>query len=190
MRRRHRPSTPARSERSGCSRQTCAFRAHYRTFASVTPFVFPLTAVAWPRDPEHALHAPHPRRLSVVSLAALLFGFGLLAGGAPARAQGPQIEDVEDSLLHDPSFKVRVEAALVLGKLREQRSVPVLIAAARDPHPAVRASSVRSLGLIGAPAARDTVTAALRDPVPTVRHMARDALRGLGGIDESTPHEL
>jgi len=135
------------------------------------------------------LHAPHPRRLPVAKLAALLLGFGLLAGGAPAIAQPAQIEDVEDSLLHDPSFKVRVEAALVLGKLRPQRSVPALIVAAKDPHPAVRASAVRALGLIGAPAARDTVVAALHDPVPTVRHLAREALRGLGGADESTPHE-
>jgi len=151
--------------------------------------VFRLTAVARPSDPEHALHAPHPRRLPVVKLAALLFGFGLLAGGGRAFAQAPQIEDVEDSLLHDPSYKVRVEAALILGKLREQRSVPALIAAAGDQHPAVRASAVRSLGLIGAPAGRDTVVAALHDSVPTVRHMAREALRGLGGADESTPRE-
>ena len=53
----------------------------------------------------------------------------------------------------------------------------------------MRASSVRALGLIGAPAGRDTVVAALHDPVPTVRHMARDALRGLGGIDDSTPRQ-
>ena len=78
---------------------------------------------------------------------------------------------------------------MILGKLRQQRSVPALIAAARDSHPAVRASSVRSLGLIGAPAGRDAVVAALHDPVPTVRHMARDALRGLGGIDDSTPRQ-
>ena len=135
------------------------------------------------------MHAPHPRRLPVAKLAALLLGFSLLSGGAPVFAQTAQIEDVEDSLLHDPSFKVRVEAALVLGKLREQRSVPALIGAAKDPHPAVRASAVRALGLIGAPAARDTVMAALRDPVPTVRHLAREALRGLGGVDESTPRE-
>ena len=51
----------------------------------------------------------------------------------------------------------------------------------------MRAASVRALGLTGAPGARDAVVAALHDPTPAVRHMARDALRGLGGIDESTP---
>jgi len=163
------------------------FRTQYRTFCFPEPRVFPLTAIGRPGDPGHALPAPNPRRPPVLLLVALLCGFAFLAP-ADAAAQG-QIGDVEDSLLHDPSFKVRVEAALVLGKLREQRSVPALIAAARDPNPAVRASAVRALGLIGAPAARDTVAAALRDPVPTVRHMARDALRGFGGGDDTAPRD-
>ena len=56
----------------------------------------------------------------------------------PARAQAPQVQDVEDSLIHDPSYKVRVDAALVLGKLRQNHSIPALIVATKDPHPAVR----------------------------------------------------
>ena len=107
--------------------------------------------------------------------------------GAPARAQAPRIDDVEESLVHDPSYKVRVDAALILGKLHQERSLPALIAGARDAQPAVRAASVRALGLVGAPGGRDTVVAALHDPVPTVRNMAREALRSLGGVDESTP---
>ncbi|HEY7375897.1 MAG TPA: HEAT repeat domain-containing protein [Polyangia bacterium] len=117
-----------------------------------------------------------------------MFGLALALAAAPASAQ-PRIDDVEDSLLHDPSYKVRVDAALILGRLREQHAVPALIAAAHDGHPAVRASAVRALGQIGAPAGRDTVVAALHDPVPTVRHMARDAVRSLGGLDDSTPHD-
>jgi hypothetical protein len=132
------------------------------------------------------LYAPLTRRPLVVSLFLVVLATFALAA-APARAQAPQIDDVEESLVRHPSYKVRVEAALILGKLRQQRSVPALIAAARDSHPAVRASSVRALGLIGAPGGRDAVVGALHDPVPTVRHMARDALRGLGGFDDSTP---
>jgi len=113
----------------------------------------------------------------------------LSIAAAPARAQEPRIDDVEESLVHDSSYKVRVEAALILGKLRQQRSVPALVAGLRDGHPAVRASSARSLGLIGAPIARDALAAALHDPVPAVRHTAREALRALGGIDDSAPHE-
>jgi len=119
-------------------------------------------------------------------MVALLF---LCSIAAASVALAQTIEDVEESLVRDPSFKVRVEAALILGRLRQQRSVPALIVAAKDGHPAVRASSVRALGLIGAPGARDAVTATLHDSSPMVRHAAREALRALGGIDESTPRE-
>jgi hypothetical protein len=95
-----------------------------------------------PGDHERALHAPYTHRPPVVAMTALLFGLGLSLAAVPASAQ-PRLDDVEDSLLHDPSYKVRVEA----------------------------------------------VVAALRDPVPTVRHLARDALRGFGGMDDSTPHD-
>jgi hypothetical protein len=146
-----------------------------------------LTAIARLGDPEHDLHAPHTRR----PLVALLFLFSAgVAAPALAHAHAPQIDDVEESLIHDPSDKVRVDAALILGKLRQQRSVPVLVVATKDPYAAVRASAVRSLGLIGAPDGRDAVLAALHDPVPTVRRMAREALRGLNsgaGDDTGAP---
>ena len=116
-----------------------------------------------------------------------ILGALLALAAGPARAETAHIEDVEESLVKHPSYKVRVEAALILGKLHQQRSLPALIAGARDAHPAVRTASVRALGLIGGPGARDAVVVALHDPTPGVRHMARDALRGLGGIDESTP---
>ena len=60
----------------------------------------------------------------------------MLSGAAdPAFAQAPQIEDVEYSLVHDPSYKVRVDAALILGKLHQQHALPALIVASKDPHP-------------------------------------------------------
>jgi HEAT repeat protein len=116
-----------------------------------------------------------------------MLGASLAITPAPARAEVPQIEDVEESLVRDPSYKVRVDAALILAKLRQQRSLPALIAGTKDGHPAVRAASVRALGLTGGPGAREAVVPALHDPTHTVRHMAREALRNLGGIDESTP---
>jgi hypothetical protein len=142
-----------------------------------------LTALGQTGDPEHVLRELSPRR----PLVALSFVVMLAISGAPARAEVPQIEDVEESLVRDPSYKVRVDAALILGKLRQQRSLPALLAGAKDGHPAVRAASVRALGLTGGPGAREAVLTALHDPTHTVRHMAREALRNLGGIDESTP---
>ena len=84
-----------------------------------------------------------PRLLLAVLVADVALAMGMAAA---ARAGRPQIEEVEESLAHDRSFKVRVEAALVLGRLRQTRSVPVLIGALKDPFPAARAAAAQALG--------------------------------------------
>ena len=138
-------------------------------------------------DPGPALRASSTPRL----LLAFLCGELVLAAivSLPARAQSPRIEDVEESLAHDPSYKVRVDAAIILGRLSQPRSVPALVGALKDPHPSVRASAAYALGHFGSSIARDAVLSALHDPAPIVRHMAHEALRQLGGADESTPRE-
>jgi hypothetical protein len=111
-----------------------------------------------------------------------------LALHAEARARPARIEDVEQSLLHDHSYRVRVGAALVLGRLGKPRSVPVLVRALGDGNPAVRASAAGALGRIGDPAAREPLTRAAQDPVPMVRRMATEALRALPGpASRATP---
>jgi len=132
-----------------------------------------------------SVRAPLPR----LRFAAVIAGLAVALRLAPALA-APPIDEVEDALAHDRSYKVRVEAAIVLGRLRQSRSVPALIGALRDPNPAVRATAVRSLGQIGSPIAKDAVAKALVDPVPLVRHMAKDAMRQLGGeeaVGETPP---
>jgi hypothetical protein len=128
------------------------------------------------------VRAPLPRLL----LFALIVAGPVAVDARPARAAA-RIEDVEDALAHDRSYKVRVDAALVLGRLHEPRSIPALIGALRDPNPAVRASAAQSLGRIGSPIAKDAVAKALVDPVPLVRHMAKEAMKQLGGADGETP---
>jgi hypothetical protein len=122
------------------------------------------------------VRSPLPRLLIAIFVAGLVG-----TAGARARGAAPRIEDVEDALGHDRSYKVRVDAALVLGRLRESRSIPALIGALKDPNPTVRASAARSLGQIGSPIARDAVAKALLDPVPLVRRMAKIAMKQLGG---------
>jgi hypothetical protein len=125
---------------------------------------------------------PLSRRLVVL----LLIGLAVPSALALARPR-PRIEDVEHSLLYDPSYKVRVDAALILGRLREERSVGPLIAALGDPQPAVRASAVRALGFIPTSGSREAVTKMVNDPAPIVRHMARGALRQLSPADDTSP---
>ncbi len=134
------------------------------------------------------MHLPSPPRLLVTLLAAELT-FGAVGATAARGAREARIEDVEDSLGHDQSFKVRVEAALILGRLHQVRSVPVLIGALRDPQPGVRAAAADALGQIGSPLPRDALVAALRDPEAPVRRAARAALRRLGGADDAFPRE-
>jgi hypothetical protein len=139
-----------------------------------------------------SVRVPNRFRLLLAVLVALLPAW-------PARVQAghPRIEDVEDSLAHDRSFKVRVDAALVLGRLRQTRSIPALIGALRDPNAAVRASAAQALGMIGSPIARDAVRKASQDPSPLVRHVAKRTLKQLddgrasgGGDDDSRPEPV
>jgi HEAT repeats len=115
--------------------------------------------------------------------------FGAICATAAQATGAVQIRDVEDSLGHDQSFKVRVEAALILGRLRQVRSVPVLIGALRDPQPGVRSAAADALGQIGSLLPRDALVAALHDPEPSVRRAARAALHRLGTADDLGPHE-
>ncbi|HXJ23695.1 MAG TPA: HEAT repeat domain-containing protein [Polyangia bacterium] len=109
-----------------------------------------------------------------------------------------RIEDVEDSLARDPSFKVRVEAALILGRLRQPRSIPALVGALRDPNGGVRAAAADALGDLARPEPtpavlttgtlpRDALFAALHDPEPGVRRSARAALHRMGVEDDARP---
>jgi HEAT repeat protein len=125
-----------------------------------------------------SVRAPLPR----LRFAAILAGLAVALRLAPALAV-PKIDEVEEALAHDRSYKVRVEAAIVLGRLHQSRSVPALIGALRDPNSAVRATAVRSLGQIGSPIAKDAVGKALVDPVSLVRRLAKDAMKQLGGDD-------
>jgi hypothetical protein len=130
------------------------------------------------------VRAPLPRLL----LFALIVAGPVAAHARPARAAA-RIEDVEDALAHDRSYKVRLDAALVLGRLRQPRSIPALIGALQDPISTVRATAAQSLGRIGSPIAKDAVARALGDPAPLVRRMAKEALKQLGAaeVDPSTP---
>jgi HEAT repeat protein len=146
-----------------------------------------LTTWAAPGDDERAVRLSSPllslpTRCRAFCAAALVVALAGSARGANER----QIREVEDALRHDPSFKVRVDAALILGRLREGRSLPALAGGLQDPQPAVRAASAEALGEIGSRLARDALAGALHDPEPAVRRSARAALRRLGA-DESVP---
>src|SRR5207302_2123704 len=66
-----------------------------------------------------------------------------LAGLSPP-ARADKIDDLTRALMQDPSYKVRVQAALVLGKLNDRRAVPALMQALKDENESVRGVAATS----------------------------------------------
>ena len=80
--------------------------------------------------------------------------------------------------LQERSFKVRVQAALLLGTQKQQanRVVPPLVRGLRDRHRAVRAACAMALGRLGEVAALPALSSALEDDDRTVVRSAKDAM--------------
>ncbi|MCU1277762.1 MAG: lyase domain protein repeat-containing protein [bacterium] len=74
-----------------------------------------------------------------------MLSLALLA--APARAD--RVDDLCRTLTNDSSWRVRLQAVVVLGKLRDARSVPSLLRALSDDNETVRGLSAQVLGEIG-----------------------------------------
>ncbi len=104
----------------------------------------------------------------------------LLVGGG-ARA-GVSVEDLCRAVIDDPSYKVRVSAALTLGRVGGPAAVPALIKALSDQNNSVRGIAAQSLGKIGDPSAseplRDLVQ---RESDAFVKSQATAALALLSG---------
>src|SRR4030095_1655576 len=83
------------------------------------------------------------------------------------------------SVVRDKSenYKVRVQAALVLGRLRDTSAVPTLISALEDANKTVRGIAAQALGQIGDSRAADPLRALIkRDSDSFVRAQAEKAL--------------
>ena len=94
-----------------------------------------------------------------------------------SRAFADRIDDLMRALEQDPSYKVRVQAALVLGKLADKRAVSSLLRALlRDDNETVRGVAATSLGRIGDRGSADGLQAALADKSEFVRTQAKKAL--------------
>jgi len=95
----------------------------------------------------------------------------------PARAD--KVDDLARTLASDPSYKVRVQAALVLGKLGDKRAVPALIKALKDSNATVRTVSCGALGKLGDSSAVEPLKEAAKDGESMVRQAAEKALQQL-----------
>jgi HEAT repeats len=102
---------------------------------------------------------------------------GILTASPPVRAD--RVDDLCRSLTTDPSWRVRLQAAVVLGKLKDARAVPSLLRALSDENETVRGLSAQVLGDLGDGSAKSPLERAQRDSSTFVREKATAALARL-----------
>jgi hypothetical protein len=88
-----------------------------------------------------------------------------------------KIEMLEDLLIYDGDFRVRVQAVFSLAKLEDPRVVEIIAKGLEDKHPTVRAAAATALGNLKSPSAVEPLEKALEDPIDTVQDAAREALK-------------
>jgi hypothetical protein len=119
------------------------------------------------------------------SLGALVVALSLLLA---VRASADKVDDLSRSLIQDPSYKVRVQAALSLGKARDARAVHALMQALHDENETVRGVAATSLGRVGdKTAANALMVSSTRDSSEFVRTQAKKALEALSSAVSVPP---
>lgn len=101
-------------------------------------------------------------------------------------ASADSLEQLGQALLTDRSYNVRAQAAIVLGKLKDRRGVPLLVKALADKEAAVRAMAAASLGKLGDPTAIPALRMRLEDPDGMVRTTVSRAITTIES-GEATP---
>jgi hypothetical protein len=111
----------------------------------------------------------------------------ILAVG-PGAAHASKADDLGRALLSDPSFKVRTQAALLLGKLGDKGGVGALIKGLADENKTVRAMAAQSLGKLGGDNAVMALKGLLQSEAePFVRSQAEKALAMLSASRVAEP---
>ena len=119
----------------------------------------------------------------------LLLAFALV-GARPAYAD--RVDDLSRAAVSDPSWRVRLQAVVVLGKLRDARATPALLRALDDPNETVRGLAAQVLGDLHVKDALAALTRAESDSSAFVRARARASIQKIqpasgshGGANDS-----
>ena len=120
--------------------------------------------------------------LLLVAAAVVAWARGVASVEAAAPAGTAKVTEICRTLTDDANYKVRVQAALVLGKLGDGAAVACLTRALGDQNRTVRAMSAQALGQLGDTAALDQLrNLARRDPDAFVRAQTEKAVALLAG---------
>ena len=91
-----------------------------------------------------------------------------------------RIDRLSEILVQDRNSKVRLQAAVTLGKLKDRRAVPALLSALYDPHVMVRIGAVSALQRIGDPRALPSLRGLLVSAKDRrLRKLVSNAIRSL-----------
>jgi HEAT repeat protein len=101
-----------------------------------------------------------------------------------AAAEDDKISSLIEKLDPDNSFKVRMQAAILLGRIGDRKAVKPLLDCLKDGDYAIRGSAAIALGNIGDPSAGPHLIALLKDNEELVRREAGNALIKLAGHPE------
>lgn len=129
-------------------------------------------------------------RLLLLAVSVVSLSRPAAAADAPPASAAPGLAPEARTRLHEAlagaeSFKVRLQAALVLGRRGDAAlDLEALTAALRhDDHYTVRGAAALALGHLGSPEAVEPLLDALDDPEAFVRKGAREAVGRLAGPD-------
>jgi hypothetical protein len=131
---------------------------------------------------EHHLNLPFRSRKQPFSTLRTLLACGLaglLLVGSAAPAFADRIDDLSRTLEREKDEKARIAAAVGLGRIADERAVPVLIRALRDPSAVVRGVAASALGHIGDSRAVPALEKLLADGSEPVRARAKEALAAI-----------
>ena len=120
---------------------------------------------------------PRPGLAYALALALVVLGSGARAHAAAPKAK---IDELCKAVVEDSNYKVRVQAAIVLGKLADPGSVDCLAKALGDANKTVRGIAAQALGQIGDARAADPLRGLLQSEAdPFVKSQAEKALAAL-----------
>jgi hypothetical protein len=91
----------------------------------------------------------------------------------------PKLAELVERLNKGDDFRVRVQAALELGRTRDSAAVPALVKALDDSNASVRAAAAAGLKNIGDKSALKPLKAHLQDPSDAVRAQIKDTIKSL-----------
>jgi TolA-binding protein len=111
------------------------------------------------------------------SFRAVCLACALLVGSVASAS--PKLSELVERLKNGDDFRVRVQAALELGRTRDSAAVASLVKALDDTNASVRAAAAAGLKNIGDKSAIKPLKAHLQDPSDAVRSQIKDSIRSL-----------